>query len=105
MSFILANIIVDYFLKGGPIMWPILVAFLVAMIVVLQRSLWWLSLRRRTHSAPLGESFDAIASGEFDKALSLTDSPNDPFLRTVHDGLVHAHSSLLGAMTQAQPPQ
>ena len=95
---ILANIVVDYFLKGGPIMWPILATFLVAMTVVIQRSLWWLSLRRRTHSAALVDSFEAIASGDFDKALELTDSANDPFLRTVHDGLVHAHSSLLGAM-------
>jgi biopolymer transport protein ExbB len=98
MNFILANLIVDYFIKGGPIMWPILAAFLAAMIVVLQRSLWWLSLRRRTHSAELIKSFDAIADGEFDKALLLTESPNDPFLRTVHDGLLHAHSSMLGAM-------
>ncbi len=98
MNLILANLIVDYFLKGGPIMWPILVALIAAITVVLQRALWWLALRRRTHSAVLIESFDAIADGEFDKALQLTDSPRDPFLRTVHDGIVHAHSSLLGAM-------
>src|ERR1700749_4908232 len=98
MKPILANIVVDYFLKGGPIMWPILLALLAALTVVIQRSLWWWSLRRRTHSAELTESFDAIAAGEFDKALRLTDSAGDPFLRTVHDGLTHAHSSLLGAM-------
>jgi len=95
---ILANIIVDYFLKGGPIMWPILLAFLAAITVVIQRSLWWWSLRRRTNFHTLHESFDAIAAGEFEKALQLTDNMSDPFLRTVHDGLLHAHTSLLGAM-------
>lgn len=98
MKFLLANVVVDYFFKGGPIMWPILVALIAAITVVIQRSLWWWSLRRRTHSAELIESFEAISAGEFDKALELTDSPNDPFLRTVHDGLDQAHSSLLGAM-------
>jgi biopolymer transport protein ExbB len=97
-NLILANLIVDYFLKGGPIMWPILVALLSAITVVLQRSLWWIGLRHRTHSAALIDTFDAIADGQFDKALQLTDSKNDPFLTTVHDGLIHAHSSLLGAM-------
>jgi biopolymer transport protein ExbB len=98
MTPILANIIVDYFFEGGPIMWPILVALLAAITIVLQRSLWWWSLHRRTHSADLESSFEAISEGEFQKALDLSDRPSDPFLQTVHEGLVHAHSSLLGAM-------
>src|SRR6202042_3735052 len=53
---------------------------------------------RRMDSTPLNASFDAIAAGEFDRALSVTARTTDPFLRTVHDGLLHAHTSLLGAM-------
>ena len=98
MTSMLANLVVDYFLQGGPIMWPILLALLAAMTVVFERSLWWMSLARRTHSRVLHNSFEAITAGEFDKALQLTESSNDPFLRTVHEGLLHAHSSLLGAM-------
>lgn len=98
MNLSLANIIVDYFSEGGPVMWPILLAFLAAMTVVIERALWWWSLRRRTRSAVMERSFDAIASGDFEKALQLTDDKNDPFLQTIHEGLVHAHSSLLGAM-------
>ena len=50
---ILANVVVDYFLEGGPIMWPILVALVAAIAVVLERSLWWWGLWRRTRSARL----------------------------------------------------
>ena len=98
MKPILANIIVDYFNEGGPIMWPILLALIMAITVVLQRSLWWWSLHLRTHSRELESSFEAISAGEFQKALELSDRPRDPFLQTVHEGLMHAHSSLLGAM-------
>jgi biopolymer transport protein ExbB len=94
----LANVVVDLFLRGGPVMWPLLLALLAALVVIAERSLWWWSLRRRTHTAELQESFDAIAAGEFDRATRITDRGNDPFLATVHEGLVHAHSSLLGAM-------
>src|SRR5271167_144533 len=97
-NFVLANIVVDYFLQGGPIMWPILAAFLAALTVVIERALWWANLRRRTRAGPLAKSYEAIAGGDFDRALQLTDNTSDPFLRTVHEGLVNAHSSLLGAM-------
>jgi len=97
-DFLLGNIVVDYFVKGGPIMWPILAAFLAAMTVFLERALWWWSLRKRSHPRGLHESFEAIADGDFDRASELTDDPHDPYLSTVHDGLLHAHSSLLGAM-------
>lgn len=95
---ILANIIVDYFQEGGPIMWPILLALLVALTVVIERALWWYELRRRSHSRTLRECYEAITAGDFDRALELTDRRDDPYLSTVHEGLLNAHSSLLGAM-------
>jgi biopolymer transport protein ExbB len=98
MNPILANIILEYFQKGGPVMWPILFALLAALTVLIQRSLWWWSLERRVHSETLHKTFSAIAAGEFERAIELTGDPDDPFLSTVHDGLLNAHSSLLGAM-------
>jgi biopolymer transport protein ExbB len=95
---ILANIVVDYFFQGGLIMWPLLVALLAALTVVLERTLWWWMLGRRTRDDTLNKSFDAIAAGEFEQALELTSRGDDPFLRTIREGLLHAHSSLLGAM-------
>src|ERR1700722_18109234 len=98
MNLFPANIIVDYFQEGGPIMWPILVALLAGLTVVLERAFWWGDLWRRTRSQMIERAFDAIASGDFEHALRLTDDANDPFLQTIHEGLVHAHTSLLGAM-------
>jgi biopolymer transport protein ExbB len=98
MHLFLSTIVFDYFLKGGPVMWPILFAFIMALTVVLERCIWWSSLWKRTHSKDLERSFDAIAEGKFSEAVKLTDSEDDHFLRTIHEGLLHAHSSLLGAM-------
>lgn len=98
MSPILANIAVDYFVRGGLIMWPILFALIAAILVVLERFLWWWSLRRRTKGSKLGETFDAITNGNFERAVQLSADSKDPFLGTVHEGLIHAHSSMLGAM-------
>ncbi|HEU5080489.1 MAG TPA: MotA/TolQ/ExbB proton channel family protein [Opitutaceae bacterium] len=93
-----ANVVVDFFLKGGPVMWPILLCFIAALVVVIERSLWWLAIQRRSDAKALNATFEAITEGKFDEAARLTASERDPFLATVHEGLVHAHSSLLGAM-------
>lgn len=79
-------------------MWPILAALLAAIVVVVERTLWWWNLQRRTDTATLHRAYDAVTAGNFDQAVKLTAATTDPFLRTVHEGLLHAHSSLLGAM-------
>lgn len=94
----LANLVVDWFLKGGPVMGPILLCLVAALVVVVERALWWWQLRQRCNAITLREIFDSIAVGEFDRAVSLTASATDPFLLTVREGLLHAHTSLLGAM-------
>lgn len=98
MEPLFGNVVVDYFIKGGPIMWPILVALLAAMAVVAERCFWWWGLKRRTESAALSETFDAITEGDFKRAHQLSANADDPFLATVHDGIIHAHTSMLGAM-------
>jgi biopolymer transport protein ExbB len=92
------NIALDVFLKGGPVMWPILICLLAAIAVVAERALWWLGLSRRSNQQALDQSFDSISDGRFDAAARITANSIDPFLATVNDGLTHAHSSLLGAM-------
>jgi biopolymer transport protein ExbB len=98
MNPVFANIVIDFFIRGGPIMWPILLCFFAALFIVVERSLWWWSLTRRSREDTLNEAFEAITQGRFDQAVRLTRQGNDPFLATVHEGLMHAHSSLLGSM-------
>lgn len=98
MTPMFANVVVDMFLRGGPIMWPILFCLLAALVVVAERTLWWVGLSRRTRLESLNETFEAVSQGRFEHAVKLTRQANDPMLATVHEGLLHAHTSLLGAM-------
>lgn len=98
MNPMLANVAFDFFIRGGPLMWPILFCLIASLIVVAERSLWWWQLARRSRSQPLNATFDAITEGKFARASELSSDRSDPFLATANEGLTHAHSSLLGAM-------
>jgi biopolymer transport protein ExbB len=98
MSPVFANVVLDFFYKGGPVMWPLLFCLAAALVVVVERSLWWWSLGRRIKPNTVNETAQAIGEGNFAKALKLTQAPEDPLLSTVSEGLIHAHTSLLGAM-------
>ena len=98
MNPLFANLALDFFIRGGPLMGPILLCLVASLVVVVERSLWWWQLGRRSRRETLDATFTALSDGEFDRAAQLSSDPRDPFLGTVNDGLTHAHSSLLGAM-------
>lgn len=98
MNAMLAHVALDFFLKGGLLMWPMLACFVAALFVVLERAQWWWGLKNRCHTETLNQTFEAIGKGEFARAISLTERGQDPYLGILREGLLHAHSSLLGAM-------
>ena len=97
----LANVMFEKFLQGGPIMWPMLLTFLVALAVVLERVFWWTREGRRREPARLDAVYEALQRGDRAAASKLASASKDPLLRTIYHGLHHAHASLQGAMRLA----
>jgi biopolymer transport protein ExbB len=93
-----AHVALDFFLRGGLLMWPILVTLIAALFVLIERSLWWWALKKRCQPAALSDAFNAISRGDFSAAVHLAERSQDPYLLMVREGILHAHSSLLGAM-------
>lgn len=99
-----ANIVVQFFLEGGPVMWPILICAFVAVAVVGERSFWWLREKGRREPQKLEQILAALENSDLAAASKLSQDSQDPIIRMICRGLSHlghAHASLIGALQLA----
>jgi len=96
-----ANIIFQYFTRGGPVMWPILACALTAVAVVGERTFWWWreSLKRdlQKREGILG----ALENSDVEAAKKMAEGSGDPVVRMIHHSLNHVHSSIPVALQMA----
>ena len=101
MQPILANVVVDLFLKGGPIMYPLLIAAVVAVAVAGERLLWWFRQTSRRDEALVAKVLDAAEHGRWEEAYKLAGSSQDPVAKVLAAGLEHRETSMEGAIQVA----
>lgn len=89
------------FIKGGPIMWPILFASIVALTVVIER-LWFIvseSFRRQPQI--VGEILARVEKGDVEGAVSIGQTSRDFVARILTYGLAHRDKSVSEALLRA----
>jgi biopolymer transport protein ExbB len=94
----LSHILVEYFEKGGPIMWPMALLFFLAVCVILDRAIWWLRLHAKVQTTQQEQAREALGLGQFNEAWQITEKQADPYLQNLRDGMSHAATSPLAAM-------
>lgn len=99
-----ANIVIQFFLEGGPVMWPILICALVAIAVIGERTFWWLREKSTRQPEKLEQVLAALENSDVSAAAKLSEGSQDPVIRMISRGLAHfghAHASLIGALQLA----
>jgi biopolymer transport protein ExbB len=93
--------VIQLFQKGGPVMWPLLCASIVALTVVFERLLFIV----REHSNRQPEVVEAILAsverGDLAKAAALAEDSQDLVARTLTYALQHREGSLSNALLRA----
>src|ERR1700733_9718546 len=100
----LANIVFQFFVKGGPIMWPILISAIIAVAVVGERAFWWWRESRKRDPHKLEQLLAALENSDVAAATKISEGSEDAVIRMIHHGLEHIghrHASLLGALQLA----
>ncbi len=96
-----ANIVVQFFLKGGPVMWPILICAFVAVAVVGERTFWWWREQQKRDPRKMEQLLGALENADLTAAKQIAEGSEDPVIRMIYRGLSHVHTSLQGALQLA----
>ena len=94
----LAIIVVETFLKGGPIMWPILACLVVALATVAERVLYWRKVRRLRAEPAFAEALGDVRVGRYGPVWERTRDAASPFLVALRAGLANGRAEPVTAM-------
>jgi biopolymer transport protein ExbB len=93
--------LLHYFLRGGPIMWPLLFVSMLALTVILER-LYFLARERRRRDHDLIETILArIAEGDVEGAIRAGEKTTDFVARSLIYSLKHREKSLSNALMRS----
>jgi len=90
-----------WFVKGGPVMYPLLLCSIIATAVIIERMLFWLRERQAETTPRIHKLFHLTERGLFDEAVQEARGTRDPVARIILNGLSHHHFSLEGALEVA----
>ena len=90
-----------WFLKGGPVMWPLLLCSVIAVGVIIERLIFWFQEHSAQDSALVHKLLHLTERGLFEQAAAAAQGSRDGVARILVNGLSHHHLSLEGALEVA----
>ncbi len=94
--------LIHIFERGGPIMWPLLFASILALGTVVERVWFLLTERRNRDENALQELLDAVETGDVPQAIRVGRGTKDFICRVLTHALEHRHKSVSNALLLAQ---
>lgn len=87
----------ELFVKGGPVMVPLLLCSGWALACVIERALYWWQ-RRRMNSGEVNPFLEHLRHGRLKEALRVGHASSNPILQTLMASLVHGDKTLDDAL-------
>ena len=94
--------LVHIFIKGGPIMWPMLAASVIGLAVVLERVFFLLNEQRKRSPKTVMKFFGEVTKGNLQAAIDIANGSKDAIVKTLGFALEHRDQSLSHALTYAE---
>jgi biopolymer transport protein ExbB len=91
----------NLFVKGGPVMYPLLACSIIAMTVVIERLLFWIREYIRRDQSLVDRVLTLCQKGEWEDVRELVSGSKDYIIRILVAGILHREFSMVKAMESA----
>jgi biopolymer transport protein ExbB len=92
---------IDLFVKGGPLMWPLLLCSLISLTVTVERIIFWVRESSRRNPELIADIFRKAESGDFDGATHAGSGAVDVETQALLSGLEQRSHGLPEALGMA----
>ncbi len=94
--------LIHVFKKGGPVMWPLVCASVLALGTVIERVNFLIVEQRKRDPQALRNFFSAVGQGDVEHAVRMSNASEFYIVRALGYALAHKHTSLEHALLYAQ---
>jgi biopolymer transport protein ExbB len=88
----------NFFIRGGPIMYPLLICSLISVAVIVERIIFWLDVKRSRNAPLISDMLQLAEQGHYEKAAQRARGSKDYIARVLLEGIVHRSYSLSQAL-------
>jgi len=96
---------IDIFLSGGPVMYPLLLCSVLVLFVVVERMIFWVGIDMQRNRDLLDEVLELCRQGKWDEVREKVRGSKDYVIRILVTGIVHRNFSMSKAMEAAATEQ
>jgi len=89
---------IDIFIKGGPVMYPLLACSIIALTVIIDRLLFWFREDMRRDQSLVDRVLELCRSGNWREVRKKVAGSNDFVIRILISGILHREFSMTKAM-------
>lgn len=91
----------DIFFKGGPVMYPLLACSIVALTVILERTIFWITVDIKRNQSLADDVLALCQTGDWDGVREKAKGSKNTILRILVSGILHREFSMVKAMESA----
>ena len=89
------------FNEGGPVMYPLLACSIIALSVVIERTIFWLRLGIQSQPSLVDEILELAREGNWESIKNKTVNTKDYIIKILVSGILHKEFSMIKAMEAA----